>query len=249
MRENIPLQKLRKGQPTVGSWLTLASPLAAEFLAHVGFDWLVVDTEHSPIGLETVCCCFQAIATTPTTPMARVADNDPTLIKQILDVGAMGIVVPMIMSAEEAQRAVDAAKYPPVGHRSVSGARCTLYGSDYRERANESLLVIAQIEHIEAVERAEAILSVPGVDAGFIGPNDLAWSMGAAPGSPEHEAAVQRVLEAGKRTGKPVGIHTYSGSEARRRIQEGFRFLAIGSDARFMQTFARQQLEELSPEP
>lgn len=249
MKKNTVKEKLRAGKPSVGSWLSLCSPIAAEHMAHVGFDWLVVDTEHSPVGFETTVHCFQAICTTDTVPMARVAWNDPMLMKRLLDAGAMGLVVPMVKSAEEARQAVAAMKYPPKGFRSVGGGRCSLYGDDYFERANDEIAVVVQIEHMDAVKAAEEILSVEGVDAGFIGPNDLAASMGIGlrlrTFPPEHEAAIMRVLEAGRKTGTAVGIHCPTPAAVNMRIQQGFQFIALAGDLRFMNAAVRSDFAQL----
>ncbi|MDA1192349.1 MAG: aldolase/citrate lyase family protein [Candidatus Poribacteria bacterium] len=242
MKPNRVKQLLEGRKPAVGSWLSLASPIAAEWMAHQGFDWLVVDMEHTPISIETVMQCFIAINTTDTVPMARVMDNDPVLIKQVLDTGAMGIVVPMVCSPHEAARSVQYAKYPPTGTRSVAGARCTIYGKDYHKRANDEVAVIVQIEHVDAVNAAREILAIEGVDAGFIGPNDLAWSMGVEPGSKEHEVAIQKVLAAGRHAETPVGIHTMSGADAKKRIEQGFQFVAVANDRTFMLNDSATQL-------
>ncbi|MBM3216609.1 2-dehydro-3-deoxyglucarate aldolase [Candidatus Poribacteria bacterium] len=244
VKTNTTKRLLAEGKPAVGSWISLCSSISAEYMAHLGFDWLVVDTEHSPVGFETMVQCFQAICTTPTMPMVRVANNDVTLIKRVLDAGAMGIVVPMVLNAEEAKQAVAAAKYPPVGIRSVGGGRCMVYGDDYFTWANDETCVIVQIEHIEAVQRTEEILSVSGVDAAFIGPNDLAWSMGTKPGTPDHEAAIQQVLATAKRMRRAVGIHTPSGGVAKQRIEQGFQFVAIASDAAYAKAYGQVQLAE-----
>jgi 4-hydroxy-2-oxoheptanedioate aldolase len=249
LKKNIVKEKLRAGKASVGTWISLASPMAAEYMANLGFDWLVVDTEHSPIGFETTIQCFQAICTTPTMPFARVAWNDPALIKRLLDGGAMGLVVPMVNSAEEARRAVAAMKFPPLGIRSSGGGRCTVYGSDYFNWANDEVAVIVQIEHIDAVKHVREILSVPGVDAGYIGPNDLAVSMGLPPDGfvthPDHAAAVAEVLKAAKEVGVPIGIHTFSVEQTNMRVQQGFQFVACGSEAGFMRQAATEALKKL----
>jgi len=241
---NTVKEKLAAGQPAVGTWLGLASPIAAEHMAHLGWDWLVVDTEHSPVGFETTVQCFQAIATTDTIPMARVAWNDPTLIKRLLDAGALGLVVPMVNTREEAEKAVAAMKYPPDGFRSLGGGRCLFYGEDYFSWANDQVACIVQIEHIQAVRNAEEILSVKGVDACFIGPNDLAGSMGIKPdlgaGDPRHEEAIQEVLRAAKKVGTPAGIHVPSAEHVSKRIAQGFQFIALTNDAGFMKAGAKQ---------
>ncbi|MBI4299763.1 MAG: hypothetical protein HY677_01405 [Chloroflexi bacterium] len=247
MRKNTVKEKWRRGEPTVGTWLNLGSPLSAEMLAHAGFDWLTVDQEHYAIDLGMLQSIFQAISTTDTIPMVRLAWNDPILIKRSLDAGAYGLVVPMINSREDAIRAVQASRYPPQGFRSMGGGRKALYaGADYPEHANEEIAVIVQIEHIDAVRNVDDILTVEGVDAFFIGPNDLAASMGLPIGldnpHPDHMAAVAKVLEAGKRHGVPAGIHTGSGQEVLRRIEEGFQFIAISGDSGFMTRAAQDAL-------
>ena len=249
MKKNTVKEKLVAGKPSVGTWLSLASPISAEYMAHAGFDWLVVDTEHSPIGFETTVQCFQAICTTDTIPMARVAWNDSMLMKRLLDAGAMGLVVPMVNSAEEAEKAVKSMKYPPEGFRSLGGGRAGLYGSDYMSWANDEIAVIVQIEHIDAVNRADEILSVKGVDACFIGPNDLAGSMGLKPDihcrHPEHEKAVMRVLETAKKVGKPAGIHCVTVEAVNRRIDQGFQFIAMSSDAGLLRESAARVVSEI----
>lgn len=245
MRKNIVKEKLAAGKPSLGTWLNLCSPFVAEYMAHVGWDWLVIDTEHSPVDMETTAHCFQAICTTDTIPMARVAWNSPVLMKRLLDAGALGLVVPMVNSPEEAERAVKSMKYPPEGFRSIGGGRCGLYGPDYRQRANDEILVVVQIEHIEAVKRAKDILSVKGVDACFVGPSDLAGSMGTRPGSPEHEEAVISVLKAAKEVGVAPGIHVHSADDANRRMEQGFQFIAISSDLGFLLSSARSEFAKL----
>ncbi|MBI2202131.1 MAG: 2-dehydro-3-deoxyglucarate aldolase, partial [Armatimonadetes bacterium] len=200
MKKNIVKARLKAGKASVGTWLSLCSNIAAEYMAQLGWEWLVVDTEHSPIGFEKTIACFQAICTTNTIPLARVAWNEPVLIKRLLDGGALGLVIPMVNTEEEARRAVAAMKFPPEGIRSIGGGRCTVYGDDYFDTINNEMVVIVQAEHIQAVENIEAILSVEGVDGCFIGPNDLAGSMGIRYGRggqhPEFEAAIQKVLAA-----------------------------------------------------
>lgn len=249
MKKNTVKEKLAAGKPAVGTWLSLASWVSAEYMAHAGFDWLVVDTEHSPVGFETMVHCFQAICTTDTIPMARVAWNDPVLIKRLLDAGAMGLVIPMVNSPEEAEQAVKAMKFPPQGFRSLGGGRAMVYGSDYFASANDEIAVVVQIEHIDAVNKTEEILSVEGVDAGFIGPNDLAGSMGLTPdihcSHPDHEAAVMKVLESAKKVGKPAGIHCVTTEAVNRRIEQGFQFVAISSDAGLMKAAAAKTVSEI----
>lgn len=254
MRPNKVKRRWQEGQPSVGSWLSLGNPLAAELLAHVGFDWLVVDLEHNAIDLADLQSIFQAIATTDTVPMVRVPGNDPQIIKRVLDIGAYGVVIPNVKSGAEAEQAVAACRYPPQGFRGVGTLRGRLYGGpDYLERANEEIAVIVMIEHIEAVRRAEEILGTPGVDAAFIGPNDLAASMGLPLGldnpHPEHQAAVAAVLAAGQKLGVPVGIHCGSVEAVNQRIAEGFLWLALSSDAGFLMEAALGAFRKLDWAP
>jgi 4-hydroxy-2-oxoheptanedioate aldolase len=236
VRKNKVKERWRRGEPSVGSWLSLGNPLAAEIMAHIGFDWLTVDMEHNAIDIELTQSIFQAIGTTETVPFARVPWNDPQIIKRVLDIGAYGVVIPNVLDREEAERAVGACRYPPQGFRGIGTLRGYLYGGiDYPQHANEEIAVICMIEHIDAVGRAEEIMSTPGLDAVFIGPNDLAASMGVPLGldnpHPEHRAAVARVLETGKRLGVPAGIHCGSVEAVNERIAEGFLWLALSSDA------------------
>ena len=227
--------KLRSGQPTVGSWLTLCSPVAAEAMAHVGWDWLVVDAEHSPVGFDTMVGCFRAAQLGGAVPMARVPWNDTIWIQRTLDAGAMGLVVPMVNSAADARHAVSNMKYATRGQRSFGGARLAAYlEGDYRTWADEHLAVIVMIETVQAVEQVDAIMAVDGVVGCFIGPNDLALSMGVSPtdtgAGTEHEAAMLEVLAACRRTGKAAGKHCFSAAEVSARIAQGFQFLALLSD-------------------
>ena len=250
MKKNTVKEKLAAGKPVFGSWLSLGAPLAAEFMAHVGWDFLVVDTEHSPIGFETTVECFRAIATTDTIPLSRVAWNDIALFKRLLDGGAFGLVVPMVNSAAEAERAVSYMRYPPEGVRGIAGGRAMVYGPDYMLEANKEIMCIVQIEHYEAVAAAEDILSVEGVDVGFVGPMDLSVSLGIKPGqhrgNPKNEEAIQRALDAGNKVGKPMGIYTFGAEDASHRVEQGFRFLAVTNDRAFMINAAKQAVADLS---
>lgn len=250
MRENKVKRQWREGQPSVGTWLSLGNPLAAEILAHVGFDWLTVDMEHNAIDLADAQALFQAIATTDTMPFVRVPWNDPQIIKRVLDIGAYGVVIPNVLDRREAEQAVAACRYPPEGIRGVGTLRGRLYGGpDYTDAANREIAVIPMIEHIDAVNRAEDIIGTPGVDAVFIGPNDLAASMGLPLGldnpHPEHQKAVAHVLAVGKRLGVPVGIHCGSVEAVNQRIAEGFLWLALSTDAGFLAEAAHQAFQRL----
>jgi 4-hydroxy-2-oxoheptanedioate aldolase len=239
MRFNTAKRLLKEGKPAIGTWMNFASVPAAEAMAHAGWDWIVVDMEHGAIDIETLQNMFIAIGTTDTIPMCRVPWNDPMLIKRVLDAGAYGVVVPMVNSPEEAEQAVKACKYPPEGIRSSGGGRWRYWaGNDYPKYANDEILVIVQIEHIDAVNQVREILGVPGVDACFIGPNDLAWSMNLqfATGDERkpHEEAIQETLRGSKDVGVAPGIHARSPEEVVERISQGFRYIACINDAAYM---------------
>ncbi len=252
MRQNKVKQLLREGKPAVGSWLSLSSPIVAETLAHVGFDWLLVDAEHSPIDLETIQYAFVAISTTDTVPFVRVAWNDPAIIKRVLDAGAYGVVIPNVNSKEEAKKAVEACKYPPEGIRGKGYGRADLYaGKDYKEFANREVAVVVQIEHIDAVNAIDEIFSVRGIDAYFIGPGDLATSMGipvvlGENPDPRYKEAVAKVVASGKKYGIPSGIHVATPEEAFQKMQDGFQFIALGTDSFFLAKSANMAFGKLT---
>ena len=250
MRKNRVKEKLQRGEASIGTWLSTGSPLVAEVMAHAGFDWLTVDMEHNAIDMENLVSCFYAIGTTDTVPFVRVPWNDPQILKRVLDVGAYGVVVPNVKSPEEAQLAVQACRYPPEGFRGVGSIRGRLYGgSDYYQQANEEIAVVLMIEDTEAVKQIDEICVVPGIDVLFVGPNDLAASLGVPLGlnntHHDHKAAVRKVLETGKRFNVPVGIHCASADEVNRRIEEGFLWMPIVSDARLLMGAAQEALEQV----
>lgn len=248
MRRNPVKAALKDGQPQVGTWLSCGDLTATRMLARVGFNWLTVDLEHSPIDWSTAGMLFGAIADAGCTPIARVPRGDHDHIKRVLDAGAHGIVVPMVNTVDEAKAAIAAAKYPPTGNRSIGGALHAINfdasAGDYYKHANDEILVILQTESPEGVENAEAIYSLPGVDAIFVGPNDLTAQMrgpdGIDPTPQELEAMLQRVLAAGKKVGTPVGLHVQTVDQVKQRISEGWQFLAIGSELRMMVSKAQE---------
>ncbi len=242
MRANPVKQALRPANPSVGTWLSLGSITASRFLARCGFAWLTVDIEHSLVDWETATHMFASIADAGCTALARVPANRHDHIKRVLDNGAQGVVVPMVNSRAEAEDAVAACLYPPVGNRSVGGSVHALNfeatASDYFARANDELLVVLQCEHIQCVENADAIFSVPGIDAIFVGPNDLAASMRSKDGKPPSgeatSQAMKHILSTCKKhhvAGRPALLHARGGPL---RIEEGWQFIAIGSELRMM---------------
>jgi 4-hydroxy-2-oxoheptanedioate aldolase len=256
LKSNPVKRALREGRPQVGTWLSLGSPFAARFLARLGLPWLTVDMEHSHVDLPTASAMFGAIADAGCVPLARVATGRHDLIKRVLDCGAMGIVAPMVMTPDEARAIVAATKYPPRGNRSVGGSLHALnYGAsadEYYRRADDEILVIIQTEHIDAVEIADTIYSVPGIDAVFVGPNDLGASMRAEDGTPPDretfEATLRRIREACARQGVASGLHVQTIEQARQRIAEGWRFVAVASELKFMIEGAAAVGRALHPE-
>lgn len=250
IKTNPVLDKFNNGEAAVGTWLTLCSPVAAETIAHVGWDWLVVDAEHSPVGFDTMVNCFRAAQLGGCVPMARLPWNDTIWIQRTLDAGALGLVVPMVNTAEDAKAVVSNTKYATGGQRSAGGSRVAAYiDGDYGTWANDNLAIMVMIETAEAVENVEAILSVEGVKGCFIGPNDLMLSMGMTrdqigPGS-EHEAAMMEVLSVCKKLGKAPGKHCFNAPEVSMRIGQGFQFLALMSDGALMAKAAREEFNSI----
>jgi 4-hydroxy-2-oxoheptanedioate aldolase len=256
MKRNPVKQKLREGKPSFGTWLSLGNLHAARVLARSGFEWLTVDIEHSPTDWSQAAVLFAAIADAGCVPLARVPEGDHYCIKRVLDAGAFGIVVPMVNTVDQARTAIAAARYPPLGNRSVGGGMHSLNfaatAADYYEQANEEILVILQTESPTGVENAEAIYSLPGCDCIFVGPVDLRWCMrtqdGRMPSAEEHEAMVQRVIEIGKRVGTPTGIHCMDPESALQRAEQGMQFLAVASELRFLNAKVQEVVKVLWPE-
>lgn len=238
-------ETLAAGQPSIGSWLNLGSPLAAEVMAAAGFSWLCVDAEHTAYDMESIAHTFRAIEARGAVPLARAWDHDPVTVGRLLDAGAYGIVFPHVSTAEQAQRLAEAMRFPPRGIRSAGTGRCATLGSDYRSVFNDLVLCIPQIEDMQGIDNAEAIASVEGVDIGFLGPNDLAMSMGVEPGHPEHEEALLRFLGGCQRAGTPCGIPTKDAASTRTRLSQGFRFIDINNDLRILQGAVENILSEI----
>jgi 4-hydroxy-2-oxoheptanedioate aldolase len=256
MRKNTVKEKLRRGEVSYGTWLSLGDLYATRVLARLGFDWLTLDIEHSAIDWSQATTIFAAVADAGCVPLARVPEGSHALIKRVLDAGAWGIVVPMVDTVEQAKLAIAAAYYPPTGNRSVGGGMHSMNfdatAGDYYNQANDNILVVLQTESPRGVENAEAIYSLPGCDAIFIGPNDLRFQMrspdGTFPTAEAHEAMVQRVIAAGKKVKCPTGIHAMDPQDAIRRAGQGMQFLAVGSDLRMMTQKAQETVEVLKPQ-
>lgn len=239
------------GRLSIGSWIQLGHPAVAEIMATAGFDWLAIDLEHSTIGLQEAENLIRIIDLKNVVPMVRLSSNNPEQIKRVMDAGAHGVIVPMVNSAEEAKVAVTAVKYPPLGSRSVGLARAQGYGVKFSDYVNwqRCSLVVVQIEHIDAVNNLESILSVPGVDAYIVGPYDLSASLGI-PGNfeePKFIETMNAIRIVGEKLGIPGGVHVVEPdpAELRKRIDEGNQFIAYGVDTRMLDTVCRTGLDSV----
>jgi len=223
-------------RPLAGIWVCSGSPLVAEICAGSGLDWLLIDMEHSPNGLESVLAQLQAVAAYPITPVVRVPYGDDVILKQVLDIGAQNILVPMINTAQQAQAVVAAVRYPPRGRRGVGSAlsRSARWNrvDGYLTGADDHVSLFVQIESAEAVDNAAAIAAVDGVDGVFVGPADLAASLGVL-GQQTHPdviAAVERTFTAVHAAGKPVGVNAFDPATADAYITSGAAFVAVAAD-------------------
>ncbi|MFN8512341.1 MAG: aldolase/citrate lyase family protein [Thermomicrobiales bacterium] len=246
---NTAKRKMLAGEPAYGYALGMASPLAAEALAATGVDWILLDNQHGSFGPDSTIACLMAMAAGSAIPMARVARNDYTMIGRMLDEGALGIVVPMVHTPELAKQAADACRFPPVGTRSYGWGRAARYGDDYVDWINDELFLAIQLEDIDAVENAEAILSVPGVDGVWAGPSDLALSMGIDPrrmaDDDRHNRALEKIVQACRNTGTIPGLACASPEEAKMRAAQGFQFVTAGGDMGFMMSAAMAGVKTL----
>ena len=245
-------QKLKNNELTIGSWIMIGNPMSVEVIALAGFEWLVVDIEHTSIGLESAQNLITTIQANNMKALVRVSKNEEVVIKRILDMGADGIIVPMVCSKDEAIQAVEFAKYPPFGKRGVGLYRAQKYGTtfeEYKKWVNEELVIIAQIEHIDAVNNIEDIINVEGIDGTIIGPYDLSGSMGY-PGDFERDdvkEAVQTVLDKCKANNMPSGFHVVDTNpeSLKLKIDQGCTFLAYGIDYFFMRDAAMNGMKKL----
>lgn len=250
MRPNRVKQLWREGKPAAGVWISTGNSYVAEVLAHAGFDWVCVDMQHGmAVTPDRAVTCFQAISTTETVPFARVPWNDPVFVQYVLDAGCYGVIIPMVNSYAEAVKAAGACRYAPLGYRSSGPNRARLYGgADYLQRANEEIICLVMIETVEALKNLDEICQAPGIDGLYIGPSDLAVSMGLPTAGmdnkhPDHVAAVQKVLDTARRHGLVAGIHCGSAEEVVRRFDQGFQFCPVGSDISFITAGAQAALE------
>jgi 2-dehydro-3-deoxyglucarate aldolase len=245
--------QIRNNQLTIGSWITLGHTAIAEIMAKRGFDWLTVDMEHSAITLSEAQSMIQTIELAGSVPLVRVGNNDANLIKRAMDAGAHGVIVPMVNKAEDAEKAVSAVKYPPVGTRGVGLARAQGYGMDfenYKEWVEKESIVIVQIEHMDAVNHIDEIISTEGVDGFIVGPYDLSGSLGF-PGQFENKEvidALETVKDAARRNKITSGFHVVppSPEQFKEKIDEGYKFLAYSLDTLLLAETCNRDMESIN---
>ncbi len=245
MRENALRRAWAQGRKTVNGWLSMPSPFAAEVMAHQPWDSLTIDMQHGLVDYQAMVGMLQAISTRPPVPLARVPWLEAGILMKTLDAGEYGVICPMINTAEEADQLVSFCRYPPRGQRSFGPIRAMLYaGNDYFTHANEEILVIAMIETRQALDNLEAILAVPGLDGVYVGPSDLAISLGLPPAldpeTPEVVDAITQIVKATKAKGLIAGLHCMGPAYVRRMFDLGFDFASIASESRLMALKAQE---------
>src|SRR5437588_1106747 len=252
MRKNLVKEKIERSEPALGAWLSLPSIPAARIMARLGFDWLAVDMEHSAQNPALMADMVATIADAGTSaPIVRIPANGVEWFKWALDAGAWGVIVPMVNTREEAQRAVELAKYPPAGSRSIGGAFGP-YGfgitdwPGYARAANDETLVILQIESAQGLQHVDEILSVPGIDVAFVGPNDLHAQLGLTPShegaEPAFLDALERIQAAARTHHIALGIFSSNGEAATERIRQGFQLISVTTDISSMVSAAGRTL-------
>ncbi len=246
MRTNTVKEKWSRGEVTLGAWLSIPSSFSAEVMAHQGFDWVCIDMQHGVIDYQVALTMLQAIGTTATIPIVRVPWNEPGIIGKALDAGALGVIIPMVNSVEEARQAVAACRYFPKGARSFGPTRASYYaGTDYFAGANDQVACIPMIETKQAVDRLDDILAVPGIDAVYVGPADLSITLGLPPGMANGGAFEDaRVLIAKKcaEHGVTAGIHA-NAALAEKHAAAGYRMITISGDAVALPVQAQSDLK------
>jgi 4-hydroxy-2-oxoheptanedioate aldolase len=250
MRENRMRTLWREDKAAVNGWLAIPNSFAAEVMAHQGWDTLTIDMQHGVIDYAAMVTMLQAISTTLTVPVVRVPWLEPGIIMKSLDAGAYAVICPMVNTREDAQKLVAYTHYAPRGTRSFGPVRAMLYGGpDYPTHANDTIVAFAMIETAQALDNLDAILSVEGLDAVYIGPSDLALALGCRPDfdnpDPKAAQAIDHILERAKAHGVVAGVHNGLPEVARARAAKGFRFVTVGSDAKLLAAGSQQILSAM----
>lgn len=247
MRENRLRTLWAEGQAALNGWLTIPDSFGAEVMAHQGWDALTIDMQHGLIDVQRMVSMLQAISTTATVPVVRVPWLEPGVLMKALDAGAYGVICPMISTREEAQRLVSYTHYAPMGTRSFGPIRASLYaGADYAREANGTIVAFAMIETAQALENLDAILSVEGLDAIYVGPSDLSLALGCKPVfddvEPKVAQALEHIAERARAHGVVAGVHCGRADVAAARVALGYRFVTVGSDTRLLATGSQELL-------
>jgi len=250
MRPNRLRTAWREGQPVLNGWLAVPNAFCAEVMAHQGWDSLTVDMQHGVVDYQAMVAMLQAISTTGTAPLVRVPWLEPAALMKALDAGAYGVICPMVNTREDAQRFVQWTTYPPNGVRSFGPVRASLYGgADYARESDGTIVRFAMVETAQALENLDAILSVEGLDAVYVGPSDLSLALGCKPDfddvAPPVAQAIRHIADRARARGVQAGIHCGSPDAARARIEAGYGFVTIGSDARLLAAGSQQVLARM----
>jgi len=250
MRENTLRRIWKEGKAAVNGWCAIPSSFSAETMAHQGWDTVTVDMQHGVVDYQVAVTMLQGISTTPTIPIVRVPWLEPGILGKVLDAGAYGVICPMINNRSEAERLVAACRYPPKGSRSFGPIRALLYGgADYAKHANDTVVVFAMIETRDALNNLDEILSVPGLDAIYIGPADLSNALGCTPTFDQTEKpvveAIDHILAGAKKHKVVAGIHNGTPEYALKMVEKGFQFVTIASDARLMAAKATEVIGKM----
>lgn len=238
-------ERMKNGEILLGTWVTIGHPDVPDLMEALGFDWIVLDSEHAPLGPEAVSSMIQAVDSSRVCPLVRVGAIDQYMAKSSLDMGAHGVVFPLVNSSEQARAAVSYSKYPPEGVRGVAPRKAADYGlsfDEYVKEANRRTVVVAQVETGEALSRIDEILSTAGVDVAFVGPTDLTYSLGLMGDRSNQRVidAMRSVVKACERHDRVPGVLAATPAEAKRDVELGFRFVGLGSDTRFLISGARE---------
>jgi len=250
MRANRLRDIWKSGRAAINGWLAIPDSFASETMAHQGWDSLTVDMQHGVVDYQAMVTMLQAVSTTDAVPMVRVPWLEPGILMKSLDAGAYGVICPMINTREDAQKLVAWTHYAPRGTRSFGPVRAMLYGgADYPQHANDTIVTFAMIETAQALDNLDAIMSVEGLDAVYIGPSDLSISLGLKPAmddlEPKAQQAVDHILARAKAHGLVAGIHNMGPDSALKRIAKGFQFVTVSSDARLIAAGAQQVMAQM----
>ena len=246
MITNTAKQRMQQGKVALGASCALGAPFTAEMLAGMGWDWVMIDNQHGSWERYSSMLAFMAIRAGGSIPMARAPENDYYAIGRLLDEGALGVIVPMVETPDEAERVAFASRYPPVGGRSVGAAGASAYGPDYGDRFNDEVFVAIQLESRGSIELADEIMAVEGIDGCWLGPADLANSLGHPRHSSEHDEAVLKMIEACKKHGKAPGIAAGDVEQVEKWADAGCTFLSAGSDKGYISLGGQAELSALS---